>query len=358
MNFIDYLSCNYDGNIIVWCTSTPKNRNLSVYQNTSPKVKIRRMRFSESHLFFRMIDYGFFYLKGLNLLFHSKANTVLYFESISAWPALMLKRIKGKRIKVMVHYHEYMDPHDRTQETFLSKWLHHMEKKMYHCFSSISHTNEVRLQMFKDDNDLNNLPASLFRFIPNYPPGSWLKEQKNHCINEKVKKLVFVGSLGYDSMYLQEVMDWLSIHEKEFALDIYSYNIDEKAKQALQNQSLNNIRFCGGADYAALPSILKKYDVGLVIYKPFSQNTIHAVSNKVFEYLACGLDVWFSEDMTYTLNYSRNNVYPKIIPVNFKQLHSFDYISALSRENLTYQASSFFYENVYSELLNCIKKDE
>src|SRR5690606_13416823 len=142
-----------------------------------------------------------------------------------------------------------------------------------------------------------------FHVIPNYPSKNWSNSNIKDFSKQKTKRLVFVGSLGYKNMYLQEVIDWLKLHPTEFSLDIYSYNIDIKAKEAIQYCGLHNIHFFGGCNYKDLPHILKNYDIGLVIYKPFSVNTIHAVSNKVFEYLACGLDVWFSEDMTYTFNY-------------------------------------------------------
>ena len=355
MNLVDFLSKNYKGKIIVLTTKNSLKFKLSVYRNESSNVIIKRMRFSGSNIFFRLIEYFLFYLESLLLLFCYKAKAVLYFESISSWPALIYKRIKGKRIQLMVHYHEYSDPQSSEEKTFLTGWMHRKEKRMYQKFSWVSHTNEVRLNMFKDNNNLNHLPPSIFHVIPNYPSQAWMTNRNAYYSNEKVKKLVMVGSLGFDNMYLQEMIDWMSKHQDEFSLDIYSHNMDEKAKAALQDQSLDNIRYCGSADYASLPSILKSYDVGLVIYKPYSQNTIHAVSNKVFEYMACGLDTWFSEDMTYTMQFSRQQVYPKIIPVNFNELDSFDYLSALSKENLNYEPSSYFYENVYSDILNWIK---
>jgi len=262
----------------------------------------------------------------------------------------------GERIKLLVHCHEYTDPSIKSEETSLARQLHKIEKKMYRRFSWISHTNPVRLQMFKDDNGLNKLPKSIFHVMPNYPSNSWMQKETSHCNKLKQKKLVFVGSLGYDNMYLQEVVDWVGKHPIEFSLDIYAYNIDSKAKALLEECGWTNIRFCGGCDYYSLPEVLKEYDIGLVIYKPFSKNTVHAVSNKVFEYLACGLDVWFSEDMIYTFEYERKNVFPKVIAVHFKELNSFDYDSAISRKGLQYEPGNFFYEEVYGEIINEVLK--
>jgi len=356
MNLVDYLSKNYLGKIIVLTTHKSEKNLLSQYKNDSSRVLIKRKSLSGKNPLVRMMNYTLFYLNGLSLLIRTKPKAVLYFESLSSWPALIYKKIMGERIKLLVHCHEYTDPGIKSEETSLARQLHKAEKKMYRRFSWISHTNPVRLQMFKDDNGLNKLPKSIFHVMPNYPSSSWMQKETNHCNKLKQKKLVFVGSLGYDNMYLQEVVDWVGKHPIEFSLDIYAYNIDAKAKVLLEKCGWSNIRFCGGCDYYSLPEVLKEYDIGLVIYKPFSQNTIHAVSNKVFEYLACGLDVWFSEDMIYTFKYERKNVFPKVIAVNFKELNSFDYDLAISRKGLEYGPGNFFYEEVYGELLNELLK--
>ncbi len=256
----------------------------------------------------------------------------------------------------MVHYHEYTSTQEYNTRMLLSKWMHGIELKMYSSFSWISQTNPVRLQKFKADNRLDQLPSPVFHIMPNYPPQSWAV---NDTLVPKTAgfpmKLVYVGSLGYKNMYLQEVFDWLKNRQNEFTLDIYAYNLNAETKLFLKENTLPNIRFCGGCDYDALPALLKNYDIGLVIYKPFSENTIHAVSNKVFEYLACGLDVWFSKDMTYTMQYVKEDSYPKIIPVDFTQLEKFDYRSAISREGLSFKGGTYFCENIYSEVAEFIR---
>jgi hypothetical protein len=63
-------------------------------------------------------------------------------------------------------------------------------------------------------------------------------------------------------------------------------------------------------NYFKLPEVLIKYDVGLTIYKGFIPNYIYNVPNKVFEYLACGLKVWYSKDLLTTdrLNDNSNQI--------------------------------------------------
>jgi len=357
MNMIDYLGKEKNIQLIVVTNKKSENNPLSEYV-PGGHVKIFRPAKQADRSLARYINYFIYYLSAFFLLIGHHPGTVMYFETLSSWPALMYKKIKRKNINLMAHYHEYTEPELYKQGMFLTRWMHGIEMKMYNRFSWISQTNPVRLQMFKRDNHLNEMHETGFHVIPNYPPKSWIKIEPKDYKKNKLKKLVFVGSLGYKNMYLQEVLDWLENHRDEFSLDVYSYNIDEKAKAVLEHNVNKNIRYCGGCDYQSLPEILNNYDIGLVIYKPFSQNTINAVSNKVFEYLSCGLDVWFSEDMTHTFKYVRKDIYPKVVPVNFSQLNSFDFTSAISKENLHYEARPFFYENIYPEMMDCISNDK
>lgn len=358
MNMIDFLSRDIDLQLIVVTNKKGERNSLSVYTNTTGNVKIYRPSMQSASPLLRYFNYFLFYTVSFVLLLRYNPSIVWYIETLSSLPAMMYKKLKGAKVSLMAHYHEYTESGLYKGGMFLSRWMYGMEYKTYLKYSWISHTNPVRLQMFKDDNNLNECKADIFHVMPNYPPLAWIKKSYNKASKNGKMKMVFVGSLGYDNMYLQEVIDWLAVHKNKFTLDVYSYNIDAKARKALEDSGQTNINYCGGCDYQSLPGILQAYDIGLVIYKPFSQNTIHAVSNKVFEYLACGLDVWYSQDMTYTFKYTRQDVYPKILPVNFEQLAAFDYQTAVSRNGVNYCASNYFYENVYPEILRHIHKVE
>lgn len=352
MNMINFLGSEQGIETLVLTNKKLPKNTLSFYNPVNAKI-FRPSGMSE-HSLARYFNYVIFYVSGVWLLLKHRPGTVLYFETLSSWPALIYKKLCDKKIRLMVHYHEYTEPALYASGMFLTRWMHNIEKKIYQKFSWISQTNEVRMQMFKTDNCLSSMDSSVFHILPNYPPKSWVSKKENR-ISEKQKKLVFVGSLGYKNMYLQELIDWIDKHREEFTLDIYSYNIDAKAKEVLNHVENKSIQFHGGCDYARLPEILKEYDIGVVIYKPFSQNTIHAVSNKVFEYLACGLDVWFSSDMEYTFKFVKQDTFPKVLPVNFSRLDSFDYVAAVSRKGIEYQLGDFFCENVYSEISGFIR---
>ncbi|MBX2939212.1 MAG: hypothetical protein KF880_03960 [Ferruginibacter sp.] len=351
MNFVTFLSKQHDIKLRVSSSCLRSDLKLKPFKLDAVRISRPGVKHKS---YFRWVDYVVYYLSTLIQLLLFRPDTVIYFETLSSWPALWYKKIR-RNVRLMVHYHEYVSPKQYEQGMKLSRFMHKMEIKMYpKGFSWISQTNEERMAMFRRDHHLESIKESVFKIIPNYPPQHWITQNRNNSSSPSNIRLVFVGSLGYKNMYLQELTDWIQ-SKNDIELDVYAYNIDQEAVALLNKCDINKIRFHGGVDYDSLPEVLKKYDVGIVMYKPFSENTIHAVSNKVFEYLACGLDVWFSTDMSYSFRYIRDNVYPKVLPVDFSCLPAFDYKGAISRKGVVYQPSKYYYETVYIQFLEVIR---
>lgn len=350
-NLLDYLGKNSSDKIIVITTEHKGDKIFPLYKNTSKQIFIKRSLAIVPTSALRLFRYFFFYLNSLRLLLKHQPKSVLYFDTISSWPALMYKKIKGSKVKLLAHYHEYCSPMEYVNNMLLTKVLHRMEIKMYpHSYQWISQTNEVRLQKMISDNHLENIDQSVLDTMPNYPSRYWAGKKTNYGTSDKIR-LVYVGSLGYDSTYLKELTQWAVQNKNQFTLDLYSHNIDEKASAFLDSLQEDNVQFHGAVNYPELPETLTNYDIGLVIYKPVSDNWIQNAPNKIFEYLACGLDVWFSNTMTYAKKLSTEDTFPKIVPVDFENLDEFDFKKAVSRTGLLYKESDFFYEHVYDEIL-------
>jgi hypothetical protein len=105
-----------------------------------------------------------------------------------------------------------------------------------------------------------------------------------------------------------------------------------------------------GVDYDKLPFVLKKYDVGVVLYNGHIANYVLNAPNKLFEYIACGLDVWFPTVMKGSLDYTTTGSYPKVMAVDFTSLKDFNLHTAMDRKNHTIQQHPFFCEYVLKEL--------
>lgn len=349
INLLNYLGDTTDTPVVVISTSDKKGSPLKPYTRKWENITVKRTPGIIPGSFLRLFHYAAFYLYNLFLLIKIKPVSVLYFETLSSWPALMYKKFRGDKVKLLLHCHEYTSP-ENYNDMWLVEKMHRMETKRYsYAYKWISHTNEVRMEQFKRDNSLQDANPDIFHAMPNYPSKSWAS-YKNEFGSAKKIRLVFVGSLGYDNMYLQEIVDWVLSNNDFLSLDIFAYNIDEKAKYLLDSISNNSINYYKGRDYQELPVLLKNYDIGLVLYKPYNFNHINGVSNKVYEYLACGLDVWFPKDNTFMLSLVREEVYPKIIALDFKSLSNFDFKKAVKREGLNNKPGNYFYENVYEEI--------
>jgi hypothetical protein len=347
---LDYLATTAAEKIVVITTKNNKKKELEAYVNNSVQIVINRTRGIVPKSGFRLFQYLLFYLNSLRLLVKHRPQSILYFDTISSWPALVYKKLRGSKLKLLAHYHEYLTPQEYAHNMFLVKAMHRQETKMYpDSFAWISQTNGVRLQKMIADNRLETAKKSLFHSLPNYPSKYWATRKTDFGSAGKTR-LVYVGALGYDSMYLKEIVQLVIKNQDLFTLDFYSFNIDDKAKEFLRSLCCDCIQYHGGVNYKELPRLLPAYDVGLVLYRPVSDNWIYNAPNKVFEYLACGLDVWFSKTMTYTLSLAREDAYPKIVAVDFENLDAFNIEKVLSREGLEGKDAQYFYEDEYSEL--------
>lgn len=352
LNLINFLSAERSNRIIVITTRDKKGSGLRTYENRG--IRIIRTPAIVPGSVMRLFNYFRFYFTSLSVLIISRAKVVLYYETLSSWPALIYKKIRKNKVALFVHYHEYTQPGSDNQMWLVNK-IHQLEKKMYpDLYQWISHTNEVRMEQFKKDNQLKNNNPCIFHTMPNYPPVTWTKYQNNFGSADRIR-LIFIGSLGYDNMYLKEIIEWAIVHEEKFTLDFYSYNIDIKAREFLNGIDTRSIRFHAGKNYDELPVILRNYDVGLVLYKPYNFNHVNGISNKVYEYLACGLDVWFPKDNTYMLSMVNNKYFPRIEALDFKDLSAFDFESALNRNSLINRDGGYFAESVYKQIAEVIK---
>jgi hypothetical protein len=191
--------------------------------------------------------------------------------------------------------------------------------------------------------------------MPNYPSINWFNlNKKNSEINHPIK-LVFVGALSLEDMYIREVFDWVYKQEGQLTLDIISLNIKDEVLDLIQEKNSKRIKYIGSYNYMDLPQVLSNYDVGLILYNGNSNNFIYNAPNKLFEYLACGLDVWFSNDLITSREYIIENSYPKVLEVNFNRLDEFDFQSAISRKGLYYQPTNHYCELVYQNFLESLR---
>lgn len=271
-------------------------------------------------LSFSALRYVYFVVYSIILLVIKRPLNVLYYEPISVLPAYLYKRYINRRSKVYIHYHEYYSEEDYTRPgTRLWAINHKLERNwLYQNATWVSQTNLYRLNMFLENNPL--VESSTAHVFPNYPPKTWHTKIKHH--GSDITKCVYVGSLSLEDTFVKEFCEWVSKQSGKITFDIYSYNFHNDTLEVISSLNCPHIKFhTDGIPYEKIPDILNEYDVGMLLYKAKNVNFQWNETNKFYEYLICGLDVWYPKEMLLLHEMDKSKFAPKIVEVDFKDIN-------------------------------------
>jgi hypothetical protein len=344
-----------DLKLTVLTTGESTEMGVRLFESKKRNVTINRIARVGSGLpsWRRYLNYFHFYVGSMALLRRTRPHKVLYFETLSSLPVYVYRRFVETSAEIFIHYHEYTTPGEYRNGMMLSRFFHALEPWLYARATWISHTNSDRLKRFAGDVGMNTLIGHV---MPNYPPRSWHRAERP---TGSPVRIVYVGSLSLETMYTSEFAYWVMRQGGNCIWDIYSLMPTNDAKTFIESLASGFIRLHTGVDYDELPSVLEKYDVGVVLYKGHIPNYVMNAPNKLFEYHTCGLDVWFPEVMIGSLPYVTQRIYPKIINVDFGNLPSFNFNEALTRIGCRYSLQSFSCEDALKPLLEeMTRKDE
>lgn len=298
---------------------------------------------------FRYINYLYFWFRCLLNFILSKPSSILYYETNSFPPVFFYKNLFNRKVDIFCHYHEFTSILDYRLNK-LNWFIHRIEIKSYWKMKCISHTNTYRMNLFLQEHP--NINANTTRIIPNFPPKSWLSRPAPHT-NTKVK-FVYVGAVSTDTMYLIAFAEWVKTKAGSASWDIYSNNITDTAKEYLSRQNRGVIRLHEGIPYSSLSSVLPQYQIGVILYKGHVENYVYNAPNKLFEYLAFGLDVWFPHEMIGSSPYITTNHYPKVIALNFLELDKINIDELINRFGLNLNTNRYYAEDALDELLSSL----
>ncbi|MBS1596786.1 MAG: hypothetical protein JST75_01070 [Bacteroidetes bacterium] len=352
MNLLNFIASQQDQNLQVRVFTMHADSSQKLFETNSLLVKICRLgQFRKDSASQAYSSYFSFYAGAIAEILSWRPGAILYYETLSSLPAYFYKRILHSKCKLFIHYHEYVSPGEYENGGILSHWLHRQEKKLYSVAEWVSQTNADRMRLFLQDNNLAT--ADNQHIMPNYPPASWiLKREKKPAMSSL--KIIYTGALSMDTMYLKEFAEWVLKQPDHVTFHIYSSNTNLETKAYLQSLDNQRIKYFEAVDYFLLPEILANYDVGVILYKGHIPNYVYNAPNKLFEYFACGLDVWFPENMKTALSYLTTGTFPQIKAFNFSQLDDIDFPAAVKTDGLRYQSSGFFCEDVYLNLFDRI----
>ena len=319
------------------------------FQPLSKNTRVNRYGVSDrKHGFLlRFWLYFYYYIATLFMLIKTRPANVLYFDTISSFPAILYKMIWRNHCRLFVHYNEYMSEEEYRHGMFLVKWFHQLEKKIYDQTAWLSHTNQERMDLFKADLPGVIIPHSYI--LPNFPPAEWNTGKQS--TTSFPLKIVYTGALSMDTMYTRLFAEWVLKQNGAVTWDIYSLNITAETVEYIKSLPGIAVTLHEGIDYYSLPGVLKLYDVGIILYSGHIPNYIFNAPNKLFEYAAVGMDVWFPHHMQSSRQYITVNSYPKIIAVNFQLLDEIKIDQLTSRSGLVFQPHPFTCEPVLLPLL-------
>ena len=315
-----------------------QSENKYICRIGSSYVGINKLQLLYTYFIYNLITF-------LQLVF-IKPQVILYYESISCFPAILYKKLFPK-VKLLIHYHEYTSKDEYISGSSFVKLLHAWEIKNYHLANKISHTNIDRLKKFCIDYNMKENTNQLI--VPNYPPKSWSLIANSIKPSVPPLKMVYLGhSLDNETMYVKEIFDFI-IQNSNFTLDIFLFYTPEEYKLYSKKTS-GRINFHASLEYKQIPVVLPNYHIGLILYRGKTENYIYNAPNKLFEYLACGLDVWIPKIMVSCQPFL-SDTSPKVLMIDYENLNHFrDY----NVENRQGNQPHFFCENIYYQYINDI----
>jgi len=345
-NFLNVVVQSKNLEIRVWTSHNNKKRE--VYNNSSI-FSISRTKFPalSDNKIVRLFKYGLSNVRCLLGLIICNPDKILYYESFSAWPVYWYLKVFNKHAELFIHYHEYSSIEWYRKGMRLVYEYNKLENKLlYKKASWISQTNEDRIKLFLKDNP--TLESAKMRSLPNYPPSSWSKFLNDDKPKNKVLKTVYIGSLSLESTYIKEYCEWVLLQNGGVLFDIYAYNLHEDTVIYLADLNSDYIKFYKkGVNYNTIPKLLVKYDVGLILYKALTDNYKFNAPNKLFEYLACGLQVWYSDKMLGIKPY----VTSQVLSVDFESVEMFSLLDTINTNSSVAKTNAFTAEGALQPLL-------
>ena len=290
------------------------------------------------------------------LLVTKKIDTVICYDSI---PLLVFYLgIKPKRITFWYHNHDMPDA--KLSRKYSIGWFsaiyEHQAMRKVKYFSLPS---KDRLVYYPNWTRMED-----FFYIPNYPR---LAQFKNIELNKRFDDftVIFQGAIG-EGHGLEDLISVLpqlpDVHLvlKGPVREAYKSILTHFANEM---KVLDRVRFVGITPYSELIELTSKCHLGIAIHqgKDEVSKTLGTASNKIYEYLACGLPIVLQNNEQFRKSidsashiFFYNGVANEFIQMIKKVQKNFDGFSATARQNFEIQYT--FETNFQTVLFQISKK--
>lgn len=352
MNMVRHLGDRERDSLVIHVYTTAPPEGIARFEE-SPNGRVRIFRIGKNdaqrNFLVRYLSYGWYYLFSLvHCLFH-RPGQLLYIDTMSAPVPLFLKKFVWRGLPLFIHYHEYMSQKDYSLWP-LAGLIHKWERRMYKKVKWLSQTNEDRMQMFLSDHGMER-SAYPVRIMPNYPRRAWAGDHaKKAWTGSLPLRLVYIGAVDLANICFGEFIDWIESQEGRFVLDVLSNQDVGVVREYAQRKGARFVEFKGSVPYYKLPEVLARYDVGLILYRGNTENFMYNAPNKLFEYLAVGLDVWFPAHLKGVKPYANEDTHPMVLPMDILDMQSFRATEIYAQPGKPFRRPDYFAEEVYDRL--------
>lgn len=346
MNMIHFLAAQENFRLRVYSTRKVEGDWFS-------SMQARIYRFGKQHRSprVRYLAYLKFNLYTFLSLCIFRPSNVLYYETYSSLPVYLYKKVFPKA-NILIHFHEYVSPEEVASGSFYFRFLFQKEKRNVRLANWVSHTNEDRLSFFLKDFGITK--NERHQILANYPPLSWNSKPKLSMDNPIPLKIVYLGSISLETMYFKEFAYWVEEQAGNVIWDIFSDRVDDDVLSFIDAMSPKFTTFKGGVNYFGAAKVLMNYHVGVILYKGHIKNFEFNAPNKLFEYLACGLTVWYPDVMIGCKPFKLMAGSSRVIETDFEALWKFNFNERKSGHGEMNKDVTFSYEREYQKILHFI----
>lgn len=289
-------------------------------------------------------------------LLRFRPEAILYFEPHSALPVFCHHLSLFRRTRIFVHHHEYYEPQEFDRPGMrLPKLAHWCERTLLFADAEwISQTNEQRRELFLEDHPA--IDPGKVRVMPNYPPRSWEATENRAWKDDAAPlRLVYIGSLSREDTYIEPLVEWVNATEHPVTLDIFGYNVSDSTRAWLESRAGDRVAFDPrGILYEDLPERIADYHAGVILYRGNTTNFVWNAPNKLFEYLACGLDAWYPPVMKGIAPYGDASTAPRILEVDFDRLDAIPFERLAQRGDIPHRGETHLAEPVQAALAEAL----
>ncbi len=216
------------------------------------------------------------------------------FDAYSLYAYVLLKKIRilNKDSKIWYHNHDVALP-NAFKPYSLGRLVHVKEKlnlKNVDFFSLPSEERSIHFSKIK----VNYI-------LPNYPSLRLYTNYKSQKVSKSIS-LIFQGRItpGHG---LESIIELINDNRIEPKLNLVlkgliSNEYKSLLLESLSSESKTNIKFIGYTEYEKLPEVTASCQIGVAIHQPtsFMHATLGTSSNKIYEYIACGLPILYLDN--------------------------------------------------------------